>query len=83
MDVDQSGTAIARMNADSKLKRFYYRIKRSNGAKAAIDTLARKVISILNHLAVNREMFEDEAKIKSMIDNLGGFFRRLSLLLQT
>lgn len=57
--------AISRTKADSKLKRFYIRIKSRHGAKVAIVALARKVICILHHLIVNREMFEDEAKNKS------------------
>jgi len=57
--------AISRTKADSKLKRFYFRIKRRHGAKVAIVALARKVICVLHHLIVNREMFEDEATNKS------------------
>ena len=56
---------MSRTNADSKLKRFYFRIKSSHGAKVAIVALARKVICILHHLIVNREMFEDETANKS------------------
>jgi transposase len=52
--------AISRTKADSKLKRFYFRIKSMHGAKVAVVALARKVICILHHLIVNREMFEDE-----------------------
>ena len=57
--------AISRTKADSKLKRFYFRIKGRHGAKVAVVALARKVICILHHLIVNREMFEDEAMNKS------------------
>ncbi len=57
--------AITRTKADSKLKRFYLRIKSRHGAKVAIVALARKIICILHHLIVNREMFEDEAMNKS------------------
>jgi transposase len=57
--------AISRTKADSKLKRFYFRIKSRHGAKVAIVALARKVICILHHLIVNGEMFEDEAMNKS------------------
>lgn len=63
--------AISRTKADSKLKRFYFRIKRRHGAKVAIVALARKVICILHHLIVNREMFVDEATKKSRRDMTG------------
>jgi transposase len=56
--------AISRTKADSKLKRFYFRIKSRHGAKVAIVALARKIICILHHLIVNREMFVDEAMSK-------------------
>jgi len=56
--------AISRTKADSKLKRFYFRIKSRHGAKVAVVALARKVICILHHLIVNKEMFEDETKNK-------------------
>jgi len=57
--------AISRTKADSKLKQFYFRIKSRHGAKVAVVALTRKVICILHHLIVNREMFEDEATNKS------------------
>ncbi len=56
--------AISRTKADSKLKRFYFRIKSRHGAKVAIVALVRKIICILHHLIVNREMFMDEAMSK-------------------
>jgi len=66
--------AISRTKADSKLKRFYFRIKGRHGAKVAIVALARKVICILHHLIVNREMFEDEATNKSKRNKPGRSF---------
>lgn len=57
--------AISRTKADSKLKRFYFRIKSRHGAKVAIVALARKVVCILHHLIVNQEMFVDEAANKT------------------
>lgn len=63
--------AISRTKADSKLKRFYFRIKRRHGAKVAIVALARKVICILHHLIVNQEMFEDETAPKSKRERPG------------
>ncbi len=66
--------AISRTKADSKLKRFYFRIKSRHGAKVAIVALARKVICILHHLIVNHEMFEDEATNKSKRNKPGRSF---------
>ena len=63
--------AISRTKADSKLKRFYFRIKGRHGAKVAIVALARKVICILHHLIVNREMFKDETAKKSKREKSG------------
>ena len=56
--------ATSRTKADSKLKRFYFGIKSRHGAKVAIVALATKVICILHHLIVNREMFEDKTANK-------------------
>ena len=66
-----------RTKADSKLKRFYFRIKSSNRAKVAIVALARKVICILHHLIVNREMFEDKTANKCKPENLPGLPHRM------
>ena len=63
--------AISRTKADSRLKRFYFRIKRRHGAKVAIVALARKVICILHHLIVNQETFEDEIANKSKREKPG------------
>jgi ATP/ADP translocase len=63
--------AISRTKADSKLKRFYFRIKIRHGAKVAVVALARKVVCILHHLIVNREMFEDETANKSKREKSG------------
>jgi len=52
--------AISRTRGDSKLKRFYLKIKSRRGANIAIVALARKVICILHHLIINREKFENE-----------------------
>ena len=63
--------AISRTKADSKLKRFYFRIKSRHGAKVAVVALARKVLCILHHLIVNREMFEDGISSKSKREKTG------------
>jgi transposase len=58
---------IARTNK-SKLKRFFLRIQAKKGHNVAAVALARKVLCILHHLLMNREMYQDEGskKIKSL-----------------
>ena len=75
--------AISRTKADSRLKRFYFRIKRRHGAKVAIVALARKVICILHHLIVNQETFEDEIANKSKRESLADLPHRQCWLLKT
>jgi transposase len=57
---------IARTNK-SKLKRFFLRVQAKKGHDVAAVALARKVLCILHHLLMNREMYQDEGprKIKS------------------
>jgi transposase len=55
---------IARTNR-SKLKRFLLRIQAKKYYNVATVALARKVLCILHHLLMNREMYQDEGiKIK-------------------
>jgi transposase len=58
---------IARTNK-SKLKRFFLRIQAKKGHNVAAVALARKVLCILHHLLMNREMYQDESpkKIKPL-----------------
>lgn len=58
---------IARTNK-SKLKRFFLRIQAKKGNNVAAVALARKVLCILHHLLMIREMYQDESpkKIKSL-----------------
>lgn len=49
---------IAR-SKNSKLKRFFLRIRAKKGYNVAIVALARKVLCIIYHLLVNREMYDD------------------------
>jgi transposase len=44
----------------SKLKKFFLRIKARRGAKIGIVALARKVLCILYHLLVSRELYQDD-----------------------
>jgi transposase len=56
--------AIARTNK-SKLKRFFRRIQAKKGYNVAAVALARKVLCILYHLLMNREMYQEDDIIKT------------------
>jgi len=60
--------AIARTNK-SKLKRFFRRVQAKKGYNVAAVALARKVLCILHHLLMNRELYqeEDAKRIKPII----------------
>jgi transposase len=54
----------------SKLRKFYLRVRARRGANVAIVALARKILSILYHLLVNQEMYEEpEAPAKKARPN--------------
>ncbi len=59
----QVAHAISRTK-NSRLKSFFLRIKAKKGTKVAIVALARKVLCILHHLLVNREMYEESGNLK-------------------
>jgi transposase len=50
---------IARTNR-SKLGKFFLRVQAKKGYNVAAVALARKVLCILHHLLMNREMYQDE-----------------------
>ncbi len=50
---------IAR-TGESKLRKFFLRIKAKKGSKVAAVALARKVLCILHHLLTNKEMYQEE-----------------------
>jgi transposase len=56
--------AIARTNK-SKLKRFFRRVQAKKGYNVAAVALARKVLCILFHLLMNREMYQEDDVIKT------------------
>ena len=60
---------IARTNK-SKLKRFFLRVQAKKGHNVAAVALARKVLCILHHLLMNREMYQDEGVNKAKSINL-------------
>ena len=49
----------------SKLKKFFLRVKARIGVKIGIVALARKVLCILYHLLVRRELYQDDLLGKS------------------
>lgn len=56
--------AIARTKSNSKLKRFFLRIKARRGSKIALVALARNILCILYHLLINRETYQEEGPCK-------------------
>ncbi len=52
--------AIIRTRQDTKLKRFFLRVKARRGMKIGVVALARKVLCILYHLLINQEIYQDE-----------------------
>jgi transposase len=51
--------AIIRTKRDSKLKKFFLRVKARRGTKIAVVALARKVLCILYHLLIHQEFYQD------------------------
>jgi hypothetical protein len=52
--------AIIRSKQNSRLKKFFLRIKARRGTKIGIVALARKVLCILYHLLVSREIYQED-----------------------
>ncbi|MHC1688293.1 MAG: IS110 family transposase [Methanothrix sp.] len=55
----QVARVIAR-GRNSKLKRFFLRVKSKKGSNVAVVALARKVLCILHHLLTNREIYQEK-----------------------
>ncbi len=60
---------IARTNK-SRLKKFFLRVQAKKGRNVAAVALARKVLCILHHLLMNREMYQDDSPKKDKSINL-------------
>lgn len=56
--------AIIRTRQDSKLKKFFLRIKARRGTKIGVVALARKILCILYHLLINQEYYKDQSIAK-------------------
>lgn len=52
----------------SRMSRVYLRLLRRKGKPKAITALARKIISIMHHLLINREMWKEEGFKKRRLD---------------
>jgi len=52
--------AIIRSKRNSKLKKFFLRIKARRGTKIGVVALARKVLCILHHLLISQELYQDD-----------------------
>jgi transposase len=52
--------AIIRTRQDTRLKKFFLRIKARRGIKIGVVALARKVLCILYHLLIHQEMYHDD-----------------------
>jgi transposase len=52
--------AIIRTKRNSRLKKFFLRIKARRGAKIGVVALARKVLCILYHLLISQETYQDD-----------------------
>jgi transposase len=57
--------AIMRSKQNSRLKKFFLRIKARRGVKIGVVALARKVLCILYHLLMCQELYQDELLSKS------------------
>jgi hypothetical protein len=52
--------AIIRTRQDTRLKKFFLRIKARRGIKIGVVALARKVLCILYHLLIHQETYQDD-----------------------
>lgn len=52
--------AIIRTKRNSRLKKFFLRVKARRGTKIGLVALARKVLCILYHLIVSHETYQDD-----------------------
>ena len=50
------------------MSQVYLRLLRRKGKPKAITALARKIISIIHHLLINREMWKEEGFKKRRLD---------------
>jgi len=77
----QVARVIAR-GRNSKLKRFFLRVKSKKGSNVAVVALARKILCILHHLLTNREMYQEEGINKKVKIDIGNEFSQREMDLE-
>jgi len=61
------------------LKKFFLRVQAKKGHKVDAVALARKVLCILHHLLMNREMYQDEGFKKAKSIDIDSSFKRAEM----
>jgi transposase len=77
----QVARVIAR-GRNSKLKRFFLRVKSKKGSNVAVVALARKILCILHHLLTNREMYKEDGINKRVKIDIGNEFSQREMDLE-
>ena len=77
----QVARVIAR-GRNSKLKRFFLRVKSKKGSNVAVVALARKILCILHHLLTNREMYKEDGINKKIKIDIGNEFSQREMDLE-
>ena len=77
----QVARVIAR-GRNSKLKRFFLRVKAKKGSNVAVVALARKVLCILHHLLINKEMYKEDGINKKVKVDVGNEFPQQEMNLE-
>ena len=77
----QVARVIAR-GRESKLKRFFLRVKAKKGSNVAVVALARKILCILHHLLTNREMYKEDGINKKVKIDIGNEFSQREMDLE-
>jgi len=73
----ENAHACARMKG-TKLWEFFERIKKRSGYKKAIVALARKILTIIWHLLVNKETYDDDAYTQKKQSTIPKFLKMVS-----
>jgi transposase len=77
----QVSRVIAR-GRNSKLKRFFLRVKAKKGSNVVVVALARKVLCILHHLLINKEMYKEDSINKKVKIDVGKEFPQQEMNLE-
>jgi hypothetical protein len=65
-----------------ELKRFFLRVKAKKGSNVAVVALARKVLCILHHLLINKEMYKEDGINKKVKIDVGKEFPQQEMNLE-